>query len=79
MTETRRNKVQSIEDFSAEVFRAVIEIRSEGIHQPDEIAEALNRTGLPDFAGHQWDAESVLAFLSSPQARDAERKILAED
>ena len=66
-------------DFSVEVFRAILSIRGEGNHQPDEIAEALNRSGVPDFAGHQWDAESVLAFLSSPQARDAELKILNQD
>lgn len=63
MTETRRNRQQSFEEFAREALALVREFRAQGLHDPREIAMALNRSGFPDYRAHQWTAESLAEFL----------------
>lgn len=73
MTETRRNPLQSTDDFTREAVEQIEAVRDSGARTADEIAEALNRGGFATWHGRQWDAEKVMEFLSSP---DTERATL---
>ncbi len=73
MTETRRNTVQNPDEFALEILRAVEAARAGGLAIADDLAEALNREGRPDYSGQQWTAQSLLQFLGSDEARRAER------
>jgi len=75
MTESRRNRPQSPEDFVVETVREIERLREEGVVVANDIANALNRAGNPDFQGRQWNGEAVLRFLSSRDARMAEARI----
>lgn len=63
MTETRRNRQQSFEEFAKDALRLIRDLRAQGITDSRELAMALNRGGFPDYRSRQWTAESVAAFL----------------
>lgn len=67
MTETRRLKPDTAAEFMREVLAAITAARAAGAATPDDIATALNRSGVTDWRGQQWDAESILEFLASPE------------
>ena len=73
MTETRRPVPESPESFAANALAEIEDARRAGALTPEEIAEALNRGGFPDFRGRQWDAEKVLEFMASPAAERARK------
>ncbi|MDJ0951572.1 MAG: hypothetical protein QNJ94_21890 [Alphaproteobacteria bacterium] len=70
MTEPRRQNMESRDSFNREVLDAMAAARAEGATAADEIATALNRSGVLTWRGRQWDAELVLRFLADP---DVER------
>lgn len=70
MTETCRIRPENGQSFAQVVLDAVEEAREAGAQNADDIATALNRSGVTTWGGRQWDAERVLAFLASP---DVER------
>ena len=75
MTETRRPTMQSDQEFALDALRQIADARIEGAQTPDDIAEALNRSGFPAQNGHQWTAEAVLGFLASRDALQAQRAL----
>lgn len=74
MTETRWNRSKSGEEFVGEALRMIKSVREDGAVTPEEIAEALNRSGFPDERGRQWNASKVMAFLGTDDAVRALRK-----
>ena len=72
MTESQRINLGSLDEFARKVLRHVREAREAGIQDADELATALNRSGLPTFRGRQWTGRDVLEFLASPEAVRAE-------
>lgn len=62
-----------------DALRQIADARIEGADTPDDIAEALNRSGFPAQSGHQWTAESVLGFLASREAQSAQREMDKSD
>ncbi|MDJ0951571.1 MAG: hypothetical protein QNJ94_21885 [Alphaproteobacteria bacterium] len=66
MTETCRIRPEDCGSYTREVIAAIAEARDAGATTPDELAMALNRSGVTTWGGRQWDGERVLAFLASP-------------
>jgi len=75
MTETRRPTLQSTHEFALDALRQIADARLNGAQTPEDIAEALNRGGFPAQTGHQWNAETVLGFLASKDALEAQQEL----
>jgi hypothetical protein len=75
MAESRRLKPQSRSEFAREAYGEIAALQADGLRDPAEIAEALNRNGFPDAHGRQWTAAAVLLFLASPAAEKAARAL----
>jgi len=67
MTESCRIRPENGQSFAQVVLDAVEEARESGAQSADELATALNRSGVTTWGGRQWDAERVLAFLATPE------------
>lgn len=74
MAESRRLRPQSRSEFAREALSEIATLQANGIRDPAEIAEALNRNGFPDAHGRHWSGASVLLFLASPAAEKADRE-----
>lgn len=70
MTETCRIRPESGASYARIVLAAIDDARAAGAATPDDLATALNRSGVTTWGGRQWDAERILAFLAGP---DVER------
>ena len=75
MTETRRPTMQSDQEFAMDALREIANVRLDGAQTPDDIADALNRSGFPAQNGQQWTADAVLGFLASREAMEAQREL----